>query len=127
MTLVDENESEDDVWEAVIIQLGGYKNVAMWLWPHLKQETAYARLKNCFRDDKDERLNWEDRKRILHRARDAGFHQLMHRLCDDLLYERTNPANKERVLSELKNQAGVTIGRLESLIERMEKLEGNGK
>lgn len=119
------DESEDDIWESVIIQIGGYKNVAMWLWPHLKQETAYARLKNCFRDDKDERLSWEDRKRIMRRAHDAGCHDAMYRLCDDLLYERTRPANKQRVMGELKNQADLAITRLETLIERMERLEGD--
>lgn len=122
--MVDETDSEDDVWESVIIQVGGYKNVAMWLWPHLKQETAYARLKNCFREDKDERLAWDDRKRILRRARELGCHDAMNRLCDDLLYERTNPASKERLLGELKEKTAVTVDRLRALIERMERLEG---
>lgn len=119
------HDSEDDIWEAAIMHLGGYKSVATWLWKNLKQETAYARLKNCFREDKDERLSWEDRKRILRRARKAGFHQAMDRLCDDLMYDRTNPANRERVVSELKHQACTLTTRLETLIQRMELLDGD--
>jgi hypothetical protein len=117
------DETEDDAWEATIRALGGHKKVSGWLWPHLKQETAYAKLKNCFREDKDEQLSWEDRKRILEAARSIGCHLAMSRLCHDLLYAAPIPANIEREKQELRGQLNIATERFEALVTRLERLE----
>lgn len=117
------SDDQDDAWDATIRFLGGYKKVACNLWPHLKQETAYNRLKHCFNDDKDERLSFNDAKRILQWARDAGCHLAMYRLCDDLLYERPNPASKERLTQEIKTQINLQTDKLHALLNRLDKLE----
>lgn len=119
------DESEDDIWEAVIIALGGYKKVSGWLWPNLKQETAYARLKNCFREDKDENLSWHDRKRILKAGREAGCHLAMHYLCNELLYDEPKPADRHRLKQEIKTQINIQVDRLEALLDRAERLEND--
>jgi hypothetical protein len=117
------DESEDDVWEATIIFLGGYKKVSGWLWPGLAPKTAYAKLKNCFRDEKDERLTWEERKLIMSRAREAGCHMPMYRLCGDLLYEQPAPASKDRLKQEIATQINVNAERLHALLDRFQQLE----
>lgn len=115
-------ETEDDVWDALIIACGGYKKVAGTLWPNLKPDTRYAKLKNCFRADKDERLTWEERKMVLRLGSEVGCHIGMHQLSSDLLYENPTPANRDRLKQEAKSQINIRIDELRDLIARAEKL-----
>lgn len=117
-------EDEDDAFDAAIRFLGGYKSVACWLWPHLKPETAYARLKACFNDAKDERLSWVDGRRVMQRAREKGCHILMYHLCDELLYERPRTVTKEKIEAELHDEADVLLERMEAVTERWRRLRG---
>src|SRR5688500_2959577 len=40
-------DSVDDAIATTIMAIGGYKKVAVELWPSMKMESAYARLKAC--------------------------------------------------------------------------------
>src|SRR5689334_11966521 len=77
----------DDEYAAqrVMIEEGkGYKATAMYLWPHMKAESAYARLKNATRGDRDEKLsqgeiiaamNFNERFDPLYHAADQTHHE----------------------------------------------------
>jgi hypothetical protein len=117
-------EDEDDAFDAAIRFLGGYKAVAMWLWPQLKPETAYARLKACFNDSKDEKLSWVDGRRIMAKAREKGCHIIMFHLCDELFYERPRTITKEKVEAELQEEADVLLERVESIADKLRKVRG---
>lgn len=114
-------EDEDDAFDASIRHLGGYKSVACWLWPHLKPETAYARLKACFNDAKDEKLSWVDGRRIMAKAREKGCHILMYYLCDELLYERPRTIAKEKLEAELQEEADVLLERVEAIADKLRR------
>lgn len=53
-------ESLDDAIGSTIIALGGYKAVALRLWPTMKLESAYAKLKSCTNAQHDKREYLKD-------------------------------------------------------------------
>jgi len=48
----------DDEFEALNLMISNSKRLAGFLFPHLKPDSAYARLKSCLSHDKDERLTF---------------------------------------------------------------------
>ena len=52
----------DDEYQALSLMIGNsqksVKELADYLYPHLKPESAYARLKACLNPDRDERLTF---------------------------------------------------------------------
>ncbi len=104
----------DDEFAAqrVMIEEGkGYKATAAYLWPHMKSESAYARLKNATRGDRDEKLsqgeviaamNFNDRYDPLYFAADQTHHARPARVAP-IDEARDLQTRAERLLSELKS------------------------
>lgn len=83
----------EDEFEALSLMISGsdktFKEVASFLFPHLKAESAYARLKACLNPDKDERLTFGQ---IIAAMNFCGRYDPIYFACDDTLHQR--PARK---------------------------------
>lgn len=113
----------EDEFEAlgVMISMSGksFKSVAEFLFPHMKMESAYAKLKACLNPDKDERLTFGQ---IIAAMKFCDrFDPIMY-ACDDTLHARPErkayqdqEANLIRVIEEassVTNKALITLERL---------------
>ncbi|MBW8461294.1 hypothetical protein [Acidovorax sp.] len=85
------------------------KDLAVYLFPHLKMESAYARLKACLNPDKDERLTFGQ---ILAAMRFCGtFDPLMY-ACDETLHARPDrkaPEDQAARIAETIDHATATL------------------
>lgn len=61
------------------------KELAVFLFPHLKLDSAYARLKACMNPEKDERLTFGQ---ILAAMRFCGRYDPLMYACDETLHAR---------------------------------------
>lgn len=95
----------DDEFQAIDAAIGSsersHKEVAHFLWPGKKPETAYARLKACLNPEKDERLTLGEIVAICKFC--DRFDPLLF-LCDELSHERPKPVTKEDELAALLRQ-----------------------
>lgn len=76
----------DDITDALaadIIAAGGYKRMAVELWPALKMETAYARLKASLNPDKNEKLGPDEVMLVMREARKHGALATLTYMCRD--------------------------------------------
>ena len=105
----------------VMIEHGqGYKKTAAYLWPDMKSESSYARLKNCVqRPEKGEHLKWGE---ILAAMRFNGRFDPILYACDETNLHRPKvKAPKEEEL-DLQGRAERLLDELKRITERQEKL-----
>jgi hypothetical protein len=77
-----------------------FKQVAASMWPHLKPESAYARLKSCVNPEKDEKLDLAETR---HLCQITGRFEPLYWLCDELAHARPQqraPKDKQAELVE---------------------------
>jgi len=100
----------------------GYKQTASFLWPDMKSESAYSRLKNCVqRPEKGEHLKWGE---ILAAMRfNSRFDPIFH-ACDEMSLHRpkVKPAAEERL--DLQGRAEKLLEELKQVMARQERLAG---
>jgi len=115
----------EDEFEALALMISGsdksFKEVASFLFPHLKPESAYARLKACLNGDKDERLTFGQ---IIAAMKFCDRYDPIMFACDDTLHSRPErkayqdqEASLIRVIEEassVTNKALQTLERLRS-------------
>ncbi len=97
------------------------KDVAAYLFPHLKHESAYARLKACLNPDKDERLTFGQ---IIAAMRYCGQFDPLHYACDETLHARparTAVEAQEIAITETIASAAGTLQRAMAQLERLQK------
>lgn len=112
----------DDEFAAqrVVIEEGkGYKATAMFLWPHMKPESAYARLKNATRGDRDEKLAFGEiiAAMMFNERFDALYHA-----SDQTHHARPVKVAPLDEAMELQSRAEKLLGELKSITERQERL-----
>lgn len=118
MRLFYEDEFEA-IREAIASSDREFKQVACHLWPSKKPETAYARLKACLNDQKDERLTFGE---IIEICRFCDRYDPLHFMCDALSHDRPKPVAKEDELTRLLREyldARKTTERLAPQIDRL--------
>jgi len=94
-----------------------YKEVAAALFPALKMDSAYARLKNCLNPDKDEKLSFAE---VVFICKFTGRYDPIHFACDELSLHRTTIKAPKDEQAELLN----TIQRQQAqLLQTMQRLE----
>lgn len=105
----------EDEFEALQMMISGsdksVKEVAGFLFPHLKPESAYARLKACLNPERDERLTLG--QIIAAMVFCKRYDPLMF-ACDETLHarpERKAPEDEEVRLVEVISEAGETLGK----------------
>ncbi len=113
----------DDQFQAVrtAIEGGvGYKKTAMHIWPGMKPESAYARLKNCVSGTSDQKL---DMGEVLAVCQFNGRYDPLYWLCDETMHARPIQRNAKDVaktlaasIQESVELQGKQMARLESLL-----------
>jgi hypothetical protein len=118
-------ETVADALDGAIRATGGHKAVALDLWPSLKLDTAYARLKAAINPDKAEKLSPDEVVWLLKRAREKGHHAAFYWLCDELGYSRPAPVDPTDQAAELARQLEATADRFEAITARLARLKGS--
>lgn len=79
----------DDEYDALAQMVAksdkGMKELAGYLFPHMKLESAHARLRACLNPEKDERLTFGQ---ILAAMRFCGRYDPLHHACDETMHAR---------------------------------------
>lgn len=109
----------DAVREAISSSERSFKEVAQHLWPSKKPDTAYARLKSCLNETKDEHLTFGE---IVAICRYCDRYDPLRWMCQELSHEQPKPVTKEDELARLLEQyleAKRTQDRVGPKIERL--------
>ncbi len=114
-------DSIEDAIGSVILELGGFKRVAHKLWPSLKLETAYARLKNCLNEEKDEKLSPGELLLIMVWASAIGCYVLQRYIGEETHCEFRPVAPRDQY-GELQKQFIASVAVSRELAERLERL-----
>ena len=98
----------------------GYKKTAMHLWPAMKPESAYARLKDCVKASGDHKLGLGE---VLAVCQFNGRYDPLYWLCDETMHARPMQRNAKDVaktlaasIQESIETQGKQMARLESLL-----------
>ena len=97
------------------------KELAAYLFPHLKPESAYARLAACLNPEKDERLSFGQ---IIAAMKFCGCYDPLMFACDETLHgrpDRRAPEDEAVKLVEMINGAARTM---ERAMQAMHQLNG---
>ena len=105
----------DDEYEALSLMIScserPFKEVAQFLFPHLKADSSYARLKSCLNPDKDERLTFGQ---ILAAMKFCGRYDPLLFACDETMHarpERKTPEDAKARIVEVIQSAAATLDR----------------
>lgn len=111
----------DDEFEALNLMVSNgkksSKELAGFLFPHLKAESAYARLKSCLSADKDERLTFGQ---IIAAMKFCECYEPLLFACDETFHAR--PLRVSPKDEEVKLVEAIT-GATETLNKAMRQLE----
>lgn len=120
----------EDEFEALQMMISGsdksVKEVAGFLFPHLKAESAYARLKSCLNPDRDERLTMGQ---IVAAMRFCQRYDPLMFACDETLHARPDrkaPEDEELRLAEVISAAGETLGKAMRQLELIQARRAAG-
>lgn len=118
----------EDEFEALQLMISGsersFKEVASYLFPHLKPESAYARLKACLNPEKDERLTFGQ---ILAAMKFCERFDPLMFACDETLHARPDrkaPEDEQVRLVAAINEASSTLTKAMRQLERMQAARG---
>lgn len=113
----------DDEFDAIATAIGNsgksFKEVAAFMFPDMKPESAYARLKACCSPTGDQRLSFGQVIRLMSFC--EAYDPLMH-ACDETLHarpDRKTAADEEVKLVEVINGAANTLNRAMKAIEQL--------
>ncbi|MGL4576333.1 MAG: hypothetical protein ACRCV9_16235 [Burkholderiaceae bacterium] len=113
----------DDEFEALnlMVSHGGktFKELAAFLFPHMKPDSAYARLKACLREDGDQRLSFGQ---IIAAMNFCGSYEPLLHACDETQHAR--PArvaakDQEARLVEVIDGAAQELRKATAMLERV--------
>ncbi|SFU99386.1 hypothetical protein SAMN04489707_106311 [Paenacidovorax caeni] len=117
----------DDEFDAITTAIGNsgkpFKDVAAFMFPDMKVESAYARLKACCNPSGDQRLTFGQVLRLM--AFCESYDPLYH-ACDETLHARPDrkaPEDEAVKLMEAINNAADTMNRA---MRAMEQLKARG-
>lgn len=119
------HDNENDALATDIMVIGGYKKTAGMLWPSMKIDSAYARLKNCLRDDKSEKLDFCEIIQIVLWARDYNSFATINYITDSTGFERAAPRKPEDAKAELQRQFIESVQFQKQLLDRIERWGGS--
>lgn len=115
-------DSIDDAIGNAVQALGGFKRVACDLWPSMKAESAYSKLKAALDPAKErENLDQHEIELISDRAAAVGNYAIPRWFAERCGGEFRVVAPVERAL-DLQQRFDKGVGELTQLVERMERL-----
>lgn len=113
----------DDEFEALNLMVSNSsktsKELAGFLFPHMKSDSAYARLKSCLNPDKDERLTFGQ---IVAAMKFCECYEPLLFACDETLHARPpriSPADEEVKLVEAISGAADTLNKAMRQLESL--------
>ncbi|MFA6204413.1 MAG: hypothetical protein WC710_14640 [Gallionella sp.] len=113
----------DDEFEALNLMVSNSKRspkeLAGFLFPHLKQDSAYARLKACLSPDKDERLTFGQ---IIAAMKFCECYEPLLFACDETCHARPariSPRDEEVKLVEAISGATETLNKAMRQLENL--------
>lgn len=110
----------DSFYDAIgcaVQAIGGAKKAAALLWPAMKPESGYARLRHCLSDEFPEKLSPDEVLLIARHARAIGDHSVMQYLAADLGYE-LRPLNPDEAKARAKRaRKAALLAELSRLME----------
>lgn len=116
----------EDEYEALNLMVSNSqksaKDLAAYLFPHLKMESAYARLKACLNPEKDERLTFGQ---IIAAMKFCECYDPLMYACDETMHARPDrkaPADEEVRLVEAINGAASVLNRAMKQLEQLRKV-----
>lgn len=95
-----------------------YKEVAHHIYPHLRVDSAYSRLKLCLNPDKEDKLSLGE---ILAICRFCERYDILMYLADECGFKRPEPKPKEDFASELRKDCLKMKEFFEQMAEKMER------
>ena len=105
----------DDEYDAIATAIGSsgktFKEVAQFMFPDMKSESAYARLKDCCNPTGTQRLSFGQTVRLMSFC---GCYDPLYFACDDTLHARPDrkaPEDEAVMLVEAINSAANTMER----------------
>jgi hypothetical protein len=105
----------DDEFAAIrdVIEAGkGYKATAMHLWPAMKAESAYARLKVCCNEHGDQHLRFGE---IVRAMQFNDRFDVLFYLCDETGHDRPQRRAVADVQAELMREFNRSVERLAAI------------
>lgn len=118
----------DDEYEALNMMVSNSakttKELACYLYPHLKPESAYARLKSCLNPDRDERLTFGQ---IIAAMNFCECYDPLFHACDATMHERPDrksPDDERVKLAAMIKGAADTMERAMMQLESLQRREG---
>jgi len=95
------HDSENDALGSDIAAMGGFKRIAGQLWPSMKIESAYAKLKNSLSDTKAEKLEFCEVIQIIAWAKEHNSFASINYITDKCGFERAQAKKPEDVIADL--------------------------
>lgn len=100
-----------------------FEQVAVHIWPSKKMSTAYARLKACLNEEKDEKFSFEE---IIEICKFCGRFDPLYFFADECQHSRGEPRAPEDEAAALKREFLSGLKSMERLAARLEKVGGLG-
>lgn len=97
----------------------GFKEVASFLFPHLKLESAYARLKACLNSERDERLTLGQ---VVALCRFCESYDVLMFMADELSHARPVPVTRDDERVRLQREFVEATRVQQGIIDRLERL-----
>ncbi len=114
------DDSADALAQTITNSEKTFKECAQFLFPHLKPESAYARLKNCLNPErKDENLSFEQ---IIALCDFCKSYDALNFMCDELNHERPKEKNPADEAAELQREFIKAAKLLDNITARQEQL-----
>lgn len=93
-----------------------WKQVAHHLWPSMKMDSAYAKLKACLKDGGDEKLDVGEAMELM---RFCGEFDLLYHLADELSHDRPAARAPLDKHAELQREYIKAVEQMKKLTEQM--------
>lgn len=97
----------------------GFKQCAAFLFPHLKPESQYARLKACLNGDKDERLTLGQ---IIVLCKFCDSYDALYFMADELGHDRPIVRKPEDEKAALQREFIESVKAQKQIADRLERL-----
>ena len=114
----------DDEYQALSLMIGNsqksVKELADYLYPHLKPESAYARLKACLNPDRDERLTFGQ---IIAAMKFCERYDPLFYACDETLHGRPDRKAPKDQEAKLVVVIGEATGIIQKALTQLERLK----
>lgn len=114
----------DDEYDALAQTIANssrpFKHCAAFLYPHLKPESQYARLKACLNSDKDERLSFGQ---IIALCKYCECFDALYFMADELAHARPERRTPEDEFAILQREYIDAVNRLAALAPKIEQAQ----